>query len=98
MKLNQTKASAKVPILGDIPIIGGLFRSIDNNDTEKKLYVFLKARIVRPYEEGKLADLQRISDKYKEDFEEAERKFQRKENWPGVAPEPLNPVWVLEDL
>jgi len=61
VKLNQSKGGSKVAVLGDIPLIGSLFRSIDNSDVKEKLYVFLKANIVRPYEESRLADLQTIS-------------------------------------
>ena len=28
LRLNQTKGGGKVPILGDLPLIGGLFRSV----------------------------------------------------------------------
>jgi len=44
LKMNQVKGGSKVPILGDIPLIGGLFRSINNEDTQSKLYVFVKAK------------------------------------------------------
>ena len=43
LKLNQSKGGAKVPLLGDIPLIGGLFRSINNSDIQNKLYVFVKS-------------------------------------------------------
>ena len=39
LKLNQVKGGTKVPILGDIPGIGGLFRSTSNTDRETKLYI-----------------------------------------------------------
>lgn len=98
VKLNQSKGGSKVPILGDIPLIGGLFRSVDNSDVEKKLYVFLKANIVRPYEEARLRDLQKISEEHREAFEKSETEFQKYENFPGVTPEPMEPERVLEDL
>jgi general secretion pathway protein D len=37
MKMNQSKGGSKVPILGDIPLIGGLFRTINNEDVQSKL-------------------------------------------------------------
>ena len=77
VKLNQSKGNSKVPILGDVPIVGGLFRNVSNSDTEKKLYVFLKANVVRPYEESKLDDLRRISEQHQEAFEQAESEFQK---------------------
>ncbi|MHC4117366.1 MAG: secretin N-terminal domain-containing protein [Planctomycetota bacterium] len=98
VKLNQSKGGSKVPILGDIPLLGALFRSVDNSDVEKKLYVFLKANIVRPYEEARLMDLQKISDKHREAFEESEAEFQKYENIPGIKPSTMQPERVLEEL
>jgi len=73
LKLNQSKGGTKVPILGDIPLIGGLFRSTSNNDTQKNLYVFVKAEIIRPDVEGFAdSELQRISDRNREAFEKHE--------------------------
>jgi type II secretory pathway component GspD/PulD (secretin) len=95
VKLNQSKGSSKVPILGDIPLIGGLFRSVDNSDVEKKLYVFLKANIVRPYEESRLTDLQKMSKKHQEAFEKSESEFQKIEGIPGIRPDPMRPERVL---
>ena len=48
--INQNKAGSKIPILGDIPIIGGLFKTINNTDEQTRLYVFVKAHILRPGE------------------------------------------------
>jgi len=96
VKLNQSKGGSKIPILGDIPLVGGLFRSVDNSDVEKKLYVFLKANIVRPSEEAGLVDLQSISDEHQEAFEKSESDFQKHEDIPGITPEPMKPESVLE--
>ena len=96
VKLNQSKAGSKVPILGDLPLIGAMFRSVDNSDVEKKLYVFLKANIIRPSEEAGLGDLQKISEEHQKAFEESESEFQELEDIPGVKPEPMQPMNVLE--
>ncbi len=98
VKLNQSKGGSKVPILGDIPLVGALFRSVDNSDVEKKLYVFLKANIVRPSEEARLVDLQNISEEHREEFEKSEAEFQKHEDFPGITPEPMRPERVLEEL
>ena len=37
----------KVPLLGDIPVLGRLFRSTSSNLTKKHLMVFLRSTIVR---------------------------------------------------
>ena len=96
VKLNQSKAGSKIPLLGNIPIIGILFRSVNNNDVEKKLYVFLKANIVRPSVGGALEDLNAISQEHKEAFEKSEEEFQELEDIPGVKSKPMPPEKVLD--
>ncbi|MCC7434968.1 MAG: hypothetical protein IT363_09815 [Methanoregulaceae archaeon] len=50
----------KIPLLGDIPILGNLFRSTDKSDQKTELLVFLTPRVVRdPAEAAKLTDEQR---------------------------------------
>jgi type II secretory pathway component GspD/PulD (secretin) len=98
VKLNQSKNGSKIPLLGDIPLLGAAFNSVDNSDVEKKLYVFLKANIVRPYDEGKLEDLHEISQKHRTEFERSETEFQEHENIPGIKPAPMQPERVLEEL
>jgi general secretion pathway protein D len=97
LRLNQTKGGTKVPILGDIPILGGLFRSTDNNDLERNMYVFVKAEVIRP-DEGGFVDneLQRISDRNRDAFEKHEIEFQKYQNWPGVSPKEMSPLKVLD--
>jgi len=97
VKLNQSKGGSKVPILGDIPLVGALFRSVDNSDVEKKLYVFLKANIIRPSEEAKIVDLQEISEEHQKAFEKSEAEFQKHESIPGITPKPMRPRRVLEE-
>jgi general secretion pathway protein D len=98
MKMNQNKGGAKVPILGDIPLIGGLFRSINNEDTQSKLYVFVKAEIIRPAQTaGKGMDqLTAISERDRAAFEGHEQQFQSYQDWPGIKPKPVEPAKVLE--
>jgi general secretion pathway protein D len=98
IKLNQHKGGTKVPILGDIPLIGGLFRTIANSDNESKLYVFVKAQIIRPA--GALAqgtdELERISEVNRTAFEKHELEFQNHQGWPGVRSRPVDPPKVLD--
>ncbi|MBW7991110.1 MAG: hypothetical protein FVQ84_13995 [Planctomycetes bacterium] len=97
LKLNQSKGGTKVPILGDIPLIGGLFRSTSNSDLQRHMYVFVKAEIIRPDDKGFVGgDLQRISDRNRKAFEESEIEFQDYRNWPGVKPRKMTPFKVLE--
>ncbi|RYZ83853.1 MAG: type II and III secretion system protein, partial [Proteobacteria bacterium] len=44
---NITIDRTKVPVIGDIPILGKLFRSRNNSAIEAELIIFLTARIIR---------------------------------------------------
>ncbi|HOK96646.1 MAG TPA: secretin N-terminal domain-containing protein, partial [Anaerohalosphaeraceae bacterium] len=96
--VDQQKASTKVPIMGDLPIVGGLFRGVNDKGSQSKLYVFVKANILRPSDqiEG-LDDIRRVSSKNRQAFEEMEKKFQEHQDWPGIKPKPMEPVTVLEE-
>ena len=97
LKLNQNKGGTKVPLLGDIPILGGLFRSTSNSARDTKLYVFVKANILRPDETlAGLPELERISERNRAAFEKFEDEFQGYHDWPGIEPEPMDPLRVLE--
>lgn len=97
IKLNQSKGGTKVPLLGDLPLVGGLFRSASNSDLQQNLYVFVKAEIIRPAESGLAQlDLERISDRNRTAFEEHETEFQEYHDWPGIKPTPMKPVKVLD--
>ena len=96
-RLNQSKGGTKIPLLGDIPIIGGLFRTTSNSDIQKRLYIFVKAHILRPGEEltGKSA-IESVSIKNRDTFEKYEKEMQDYEDWPGIKPEPMDPLQILE--
>lgn len=98
LKVNQNKGGKKVPGLGDLPLLGGLFRSTDNSNTQKRLYIFVKAEILRPGEamNAVRSDLQRISDRNREAFETYEKRFQERESWPGVPSRTMDPEKALE--
>ncbi|MCF7973396.1 MAG: hypothetical protein K9N55_06245 [Phycisphaerae bacterium] len=97
VKLNQSKSVSKVPLLGDLPLIGGLFRGSGKSDIQKKLYVFVKAEVIRPDESltGKSAMVE-ISDRNRKAFEEHEAEFQGFEGWPGLKGKPMGPDKVLD--
>ena len=95
--LDQGKTNWKVPFLGDIPLAGGLFRKISNSNTQTKLYVFVKANILRPSETvAGLPDLERISGRNRGAVEGFEEKFEEHQDWPGVKPEQMDPLHILE--
>ena len=43
---NKSKSVSKVPIVGDIPLIGKLFRSEDSFKSASNLYIFLRAHVL----------------------------------------------------
>ncbi|MGA2070836.1 MAG: secretin N-terminal domain-containing protein [Sedimentisphaerales bacterium] len=97
LKLNQGKGGSKVPLLGDIPLVGALFRSTSDSVTDSKLYVFVKANILRPETtlEG-LSEIEKISEKNRAAFEKYEEAFQKYDDVPGVKPQPVDPLKVLD--
>jgi pilus assembly protein CpaC len=52
-----SKQVSKVPLLGDIPILGALFRSTRYQNSETELVILVTPKIVRPYEKGKTPEL-----------------------------------------
>jgi pilus assembly protein CpaC len=46
------KRMSKIPLLGDIPILGALFRSTENDLREKELVFFITPRLVKPEAPG----------------------------------------------
>jgi general secretion pathway protein D len=98
LKLNQNKGGKKIPILGDLPLLGGLFRGANNDDRQSKLYVFVKAEVIRP-EQGLasgMEDLEKLSERNRLAFQEHEREFQEYQSWPGIKARPVQPERVLE--
>lgn len=66
----EIEGEAKVPLLGDIPIIGWLFRNSDKTRQKTNLMIFLTPYVVRD-----ASDLSRIYDKKMKDQEEFLQKF-----------------------
>jgi general secretion pathway protein D len=96
IKLNQTKGGNKVPLLGDIPVVGALFSSYDKTVHDDKLYIFVKANIIRPEESGGIKQIRQISNRNRIEFEKDEAAFQDYQEIPGIKPEPVDPQKVLE--
>lgn len=55
---NKSKTVSKLPILGDIPLLGKLFRSEGTSNSQSNLYVFLRAHILS---DPNFDDLKQIS-------------------------------------
>jgi general secretion pathway protein D len=96
--VNQSKSQSKVPLLGDVPLVGGLFRGVADSGEQSRLYVFVKANIIRPSDQvAGIEDIRRVSQKNRQAFEEMEQKFQKLQDWPGIDPKPMDPIRVLDD-
>ena len=48
MREDVQKIEDKVPFLGDIPLVGRLFRSSVDQHTKRNLVIFVSARIMKP--------------------------------------------------
>jgi type II secretory pathway component GspD/PulD (secretin) len=44
----STRTVSKVPILGDLPLLGSLFRRVENSDEPEHLLIFVTAKLVGP--------------------------------------------------
>lgn len=53
----EIKTMSKIPILGDIPILGALFRSTSKEIKEKELVFFITPKLVKPTAPGVKTDL-----------------------------------------
>ena len=52
MMTKKEQGQEKTPWLGDVPVLGALFRSDSNDNSETELVILLTARIVRPLPAG----------------------------------------------
>jgi len=49
---DQIRTMSKIPILGDIPILGALFRSTEKDISEKELVFFITPKLMKPTSPG----------------------------------------------
>ena len=54
---NISKQVSKIPLLGDLPILGPLFRSTRYQNQETELVILVTPTLIRPYEKGKMPEL-----------------------------------------
>ena len=52
-----SKQVSKIPLLGDIPVLGALFRSTRYQNQETELVILVTPTLIRPYEKGKMPEL-----------------------------------------
>lgn len=101
-----TKTEAKVPLLGDIPLLGWFFKKYSNSIQKSNLLIFLTPRIARQYEKvrnllkTKLKDRdQFIQEYFGEDYLQEERN-KLDASLPDIEnfQNQLNPAKSLDDL
>ena len=96
-KVTDSRGGKKVPLLGDLPIVGGAFREVARGGNQDKLYIFVKAHILRPGSDLGLEDLKDVSTENRHRFEQLETEMQEYQIWPGMKPKPMDPLRVLEE-
>ena len=52
---DRISSEGKIPLLGDLPLVGGLFGSQSQQQTRRTLFVFLRPTILRTPEDAKIA-------------------------------------------
>lgn len=57
---DRTSSENKVPILGDVPLLGNLFKSKSESTTRRTLFVFLRPTIIRDAEGMKSVSSERL--------------------------------------
>lgn len=67
---NYTDGSSKIPFLGDLPLIGGLFRYDNKSRTRTNLMVFIRPSVLRTNEANNI-----ISNRKLDDLEERRKTF-----------------------
>jgi general secretion pathway protein D len=70
----KSKTYSKIPLLGDIPLLGALFRNADNQKTKTELLIFLTPTVAATDK-----DLEKISNDKKAENEFLKEKFSTKE-------------------
>jgi len=71
----------KIPLLGDIPLIGSLFRNVVRTENSGVLYVFLKANIVK---KESFEDMELLTEKNTSDLKDFETNYNRQSLIPGI--------------
>lgn len=61
---DRTEVNSKVPLLGDIPFLGRLFRSSSTNETKTSLLIFITPRVIRNSD-----DLERITNENRANYQ-----------------------------
>jgi type II secretory pathway component GspD/PulD (secretin) len=96
---NNSTTVNKIPLLGDIPLLGALFRNTSQSESEGVLYVFVRADIVRSMgPDENFEDLDRVSEPYRRKLKDSETKYNKLPLIPGIPAEaPKDGKSALDD-
>jgi type IV pilus assembly protein PilQ len=77
----KTDTKRKVPILGDIPVVGALFKSDSTTDKQTEILIFITPHIVRNkvFQEGKILEEARVENERTREIEAAVKELEEKE-------------------
>jgi general secretion pathway protein D len=95
LRAEDSEIKRKVPLLGDIPLIGLLFQSIEKSKTDKELLVFITPLVIENTE-----DLAPANKPYLDQLERRREQFRPKEGTeglPGKIPEHTGEPTALPD-
>jgi len=86
LRENETK----IPLIGDIPVIGHFFSNTNSDFTKTNLMVFLRPTIIRDQKTNQLLTGQRYEDiRSKQQAQDAEQRFFLREDGPLLPPDGL---------
>ncbi len=74
----ETEGKSKVPVLGDVPIIGAAFRQKTSNVSRTELIIFIRPRVIRDMDEAR-----RITKEFRSELSIQAPRVRRKEATPG---------------
>ncbi|MCK4627515.1 MAG: hypothetical protein KAT56_00855 [Sedimentisphaerales bacterium] len=89
----------KVPLLGDIPLIGAAFRSVSRTQSEAVLYVFVRAYIIRSDTEATrdFSDLDEMSEFDRQRLDRTEQGYKKQPIIPGIPEKERERRSALDD-
>lgn len=67
--VDEQKSVSKVPLLGDIPILGELFKQRAIDDSERELLIFVTPRLVNPRSDEVVRSIEEMREEYEQSEE-----------------------------
>ena len=88
-----TESESKVPILGDIPFIGALFRSTSKQVTKQNLLVFLRPTILRDKESTRAVTNEKFDELWQLNLKVKEAKGEEPEDLQKLVKPPIDSLY-----